>query len=59
MGSPRKSNKKAALDLAVWSLNITSVGIIMVNKPLMATHGFSFGTFALYRRFLQSSTYIL
>jgi solute carrier family 35 protein E3 len=49
MGSPRKSDKKAALDLAAWSFNITSsVGIIMVNKALMATHGFSFGTFVLY-----------
>lgn len=45
MGSPRKSDKKAALDFAAWGFNITSsVGIIMVNKALMATHGFSFAT---------------
>jgi hypothetical protein len=51
MGSPRKSDKKVSLDLAVWSLNITSVGIITVNKALMATHGFSFGTFTLQKIF--------
>jgi solute carrier family 35 protein E3 len=49
MGSQRKSDKKAARELAAWKLNITSsVGIIMVNKALMATHGFSFGMSALY-----------
>ncbi|KAF0889461.1 hypothetical protein E2562_024523 [Oryza meyeriana var. granulata] len=40
-----KSDKKKVLDFAAWSFNIsTSVGIIMVNKALMATHGFSFAT---------------
>jgi hypothetical protein len=29
----------------------------MVNKALMATHGFSFGTFVLYWRILWSNTY--
>jgi hypothetical protein len=44
MSSIKKSDKKAVLDFAAWSFNITtSVGIIMVNKALMATHGFSFG----------------
>jgi hypothetical protein len=44
MSSPKKSDKKAVIDFAAWSFNITtSVGIIMVNKALMATHGFSFG----------------
>jgi hypothetical protein len=44
MGSLKKSDKKAVLDLAAWTFNITtSVGIIMSNKALMATHGFSFG----------------
>jgi len=44
MSSLKKSDKKAALDFAAWSFNVTtSVGIIMVNKALMATHGFSFG----------------
>jgi hypothetical protein len=33
MSSLKKSDKKAVLDLAAWSFNITtSVGIIMVNK---------------------------
>ncbi|OQU78647.1 UDP-rhamnose/UDP-galactose transporter 4 isoform X2 [Sorghum bicolor] len=45
MSSLKKSDKKAALDFAAWSFNVTtSVGIIMVNKALMATHGFSFAT---------------
>jgi hypothetical protein len=45
MSSLKKSDKKAALDFAAWSFNVsTSVGIIMVNKALMATHGFTFGT---------------
>jgi hypothetical protein len=44
MGSPRKSDRKALLDIGAWLFNIvTSVGIIMVNKALMATHGFTFG----------------
>ncbi|ONK55588.1 uncharacterized protein A4U43_UnF1220 [Asparagus officinalis] len=45
MAPASKADKKAALDVAAWSFNIvTSVGIIMVNKALMATHGFSFAT---------------
>lgn len=55
IGSPRrrksvglapgsKEENKVALDAAAWVFNIvTSVGIIMVNKALMATHGFRFG----------------
>ena len=44
MSTLKKSDKKAALDFAAWSFNVTtSVGIIMVNKALMATYGFSFG----------------
>lgn len=40
-----KSDQKAALDSAAWMFNIvTSVGIIIVNKALMATYGFSFAT---------------
>ena len=36
--------REAALDAGAWMFNVvTSVGIIMVNKALMATHGFSFG----------------
>lgn len=39
-----KGDKKAAVDAAAWLFNIvTSVGIIIVNKALMATYGFSFG----------------
>ncbi|CAN6344288.1 unnamed protein product [Urochloa humidicola] len=45
MTSLKKSDKKAVLDFAAWSFNVTtSVGIIMVNKALMATYGFSFAT---------------
>lgn len=41
-----KADRKAALDVAAWMFNIvTSVGIIMVNKALMATYGFSFGKY--------------
>ena len=43
-----KANKKATVDAAAWMFNIvTSVGIIMVNKALMATYGFSFGIFLM------------
>ncbi|KAL7585837.1 UDP-rhamnose/UDP-galactose transporter 6 [Lactuca sativa] len=40
-----KADKKAAIDAAAWMFNIvTSVGIIIVNKALMATYGFTFAT---------------
>ncbi|KAL9160969.1 hypothetical protein ABFS82_08G235100 [Erythranthe guttata] len=40
-----KDSRKVSLDLAAWLFNIvTSVGIIMVNKALMATYGFTFAT---------------
>ncbi|KAJ9567644.1 hypothetical protein OSB04_003610 [Centaurea solstitialis] len=40
-----KADKKAAVDIAAWTFNIvTSVGIILVNKALMATYGFTFAT---------------
>ncbi|CAM8912402.1 unnamed protein product [Rhodiola kirilowii] len=40
-----KADKKATVDAAAWMFNVvTSVGIIIVNKALMATHGFSFAT---------------
>ena len=46
MSSPSKGEKKAALDAASWLFNVvTSVGIIMVNKALMAKYGFTFGKF--------------
>ncbi|XP_008812584.1 UDP-rhamnose/UDP-galactose transporter 6-like [Phoenix dactylifera] len=45
MAPSSKANKKAALDTGAWLFNVvTSVGIIMVNKALMATYGFSFAT---------------
>ncbi|XP_043722275.1 UDP-rhamnose/UDP-galactose transporter 6-like [Telopea speciosissima] len=45
MAPASKSDKKAALDAASWMFNVvTSVGIIIVNKALMATYGFSFAT---------------
>ena len=44
MSSASKGDRKAALDAASWLFNVvTSVGIILVNKALMATYGFSFG----------------
>ncbi|XAR73259.1 hypothetical protein NMG60_11007169 [Bertholletia excelsa] len=40
-----KGDQKAVLDVAAWMFNVvTSVGIIIVNKALMATYGFSFAT---------------
>lgn len=46
MAAASKAEKKAAVDAAAWFFNIvTSVGVIIVNKALMATHGFSFGKF--------------
>ncbi|KAF9678770.1 hypothetical protein SADUNF_Sadunf07G0070300 [Salix dunnii] len=43
--SSTKADKKAAGDAASWLFNVvTSVGIILVNKALMATYGYSFAT---------------
>ncbi|KAK2979905.1 hypothetical protein RJ640_020147 [Escallonia rubra] len=45
MAPASKADKKAALDAAAWMFNVvTSVGIIIVNKALMAKYGFSFAT---------------
>ncbi|XP_051124658.1 UDP-rhamnose/UDP-galactose transporter 6-like [Andrographis paniculata] len=45
MPQASKAEKKTAVDAAAWLFNvITSVGIIIVNKSLMATYGFSFAT---------------
>lgn len=45
MAPGSKADKKAAVDAAAWLFNVvTSVGIIIVNKALMATYGFSFAT---------------
>lgn len=44
MAPAGKAEKKAAADAAAWMFNVvTSVGVIIVNKALMATYGFSFG----------------
>ncbi|XP_062159818.1 UDP-rhamnose/UDP-galactose transporter 6 [Alnus glutinosa] len=45
MAPSSKADEKAAVDAAAWMFNVvTSVGIIIVNKALMATYGFSFAT---------------
>ena len=45
-GKPAES--KVVPDAAAWVFNVvTSVGIIMVNKALMGTHGFGFGMTSL------------
>ncbi|GMH30709.1 hypothetical protein Nepgr_032552 [Nepenthes gracilis] len=45
MAPANKADKKAAIDAAAWMFNVvTSVGIIIINKALMATYGFSFAT---------------
>ncbi|KAH1139560.1 hypothetical protein GYH30_028778 [Glycine max] len=45
MAPASKAEKKATVDAAAWVFNVvTSVGVIIVNKALMATYGFSFAT---------------
>ncbi|XP_074309727.1 UDP-rhamnose/UDP-galactose transporter 6-like [Silene latifolia] len=45
MAPTTKAEKKASIDAAAWMFNVvTSVGIIIVNKALMASYGFSFAT---------------
>ncbi|KAL9239600.1 hypothetical protein vseg_013909 [Gypsophila vaccaria] len=45
MALSSRAEKKASVDVAAWMFNAaTSVGIIIVNKSLMATYGFSFAT---------------
>lgn len=45
MAPASKADKKAGVDAAAWLFNVvTSVGIIIVNKALMAKYGFSFAT---------------
>lgn len=45
MAAGSSKDRKATLDVAAWMFNVsTSVGIIMVNKQLMAVHGFCFAT---------------
>ncbi|PPS06755.1 hypothetical protein GOBAR_AA13905 [Gossypium barbadense] len=43
MAPANKAERKAVVDASAWMFNVvTSVGIIIVNKALMATYGFSF-----------------
>lgn len=52
MDSTTKGDRKIALDLASWLFNVvTSVGIILVNKALMATYGFTFGIVIIHHPF--------
>ncbi|TYG70288.1 hypothetical protein ES288_D05G301400v1 [Gossypium darwinii] len=45
MAPANKAERKAVVDASAWMFNVvTSVGIIIVNKALMATYGFSFAT---------------
>ncbi|XP_062149091.1 UDP-rhamnose/UDP-galactose transporter 6 [Alnus glutinosa] len=45
MTSAKMADRKAMLDTASWMFNVvTSVGIILVNKALMAKYGFTFAT---------------
>ncbi|CAN4118104.1 unnamed protein product [Withania somnifera] len=45
MAPASKADKKAAGDIAAWMFNVvTSVGIIVINKALMANYGFFFAT---------------
>ncbi|KAF3651817.1 hypothetical protein BC332_30790 [Capsicum chinense] len=45
MAPASKADKKAVGDVAAWTFNVvTSVGIIIVNKALMANYGFFFAT---------------
>ncbi|KAL8110453.1 UDP-rhamnose/UDP-galactose transporter 6-like [Apium graveolens] len=56
MAPSSKADKKAALDAAAWMFNVvTSVGIIIVNKALMATYGFSFATTLTGLHFLTTT----
>jgi len=63
MSSATKGDRKTAIDVASWMFNIvTSVGIILVNKALMATYGFSFGIAFLYLSLIPDnllSTFII
>ncbi|XP_057542543.1 UDP-rhamnose/UDP-galactose transporter 4-like [Amaranthus tricolor] len=56
MTSSSKGDKKAVLDVGAWLFNIvTSVGIIIVNKALMARYGFTFATTLTGLHFLTTT----
>ncbi|KAI6699715.1 hypothetical protein NL676_014039 [Syzygium grande] len=60
MSSATKADKKAAVDAAAWMFNIvTSVGIILVNKALLATYGFRFATTLTGLHFATTTTLTL
>lgn len=59
MAPAGRADTKAAADTAAWVFNVvTSVGIIMVNKALMATHGFSFGKTLALNLFISLTGFI-
>ncbi|KAL6583196.1 hypothetical protein OROMI_005274 [Orobanche minor] len=52
-----KDEHKFSLDVGAWMFNIvTSVGIIIVNKALMATYGFTFATTLTGLHFAATTT---
>lgn len=57
--SPRsKDEHKLVVDVAAWTFNITtSVGVIIVNKALMATYGFTFGIYKIIFSFCYIINY--
>ncbi|KAJ8760500.1 hypothetical protein K2173_015167 [Erythroxylum novogranatense] len=56
MAGASKAGKRATVDAAAWMFNVvTSVGIIIVNKALMATYGFSFATTLTSLHFLTTT----
>ncbi|BAT94344.1 hypothetical protein LR48_Vigan02g199900 [Vigna angularis] len=56
MATTSRAEKKAAVDAAAWVFNVvTSVGVIIVNKALMATYGFSFATTLTGLHFLTTT----
>ena len=64
MTSSSKGDKKAVLDVGAWLFNIvTSVGIIIVNKALMARYGFTFGessiSFGIHLATILSSCFFM
>ncbi|QCE08056.1 UDP-rhamnose/UDP-galactose transporter 6-like [Vigna unguiculata] len=62
MATTSRAEKKAAVDAAAWVFNVvTSVGVIIVNKALMVTYGFSFATTLTGLHFVTTTlmTYIL
>ncbi|KAH6791348.1 nucleotide sugar transporter-KT 1 [Perilla frutescens var. frutescens] len=60
MSLKSKEENKVALDVAAWMFNIvSSVGIIIVNKALMASYGFTFATTLTGLHFAATTTMTL